>query len=102
MSISCRNQITIISTDPHIIDTIVSLVKSVSVIHNKNKKGIQFEYMTRHEPDYTWLEDILDHYSCWIKNTWSIEKDTLMGIWIGSTLNSEKQIQSMQWNDFSM
>lgn len=98
----CWNHITITCK---IVDDLTSLVthnmtdesgeyhKNITIL-KKCPQGIRFDQITAWEPDYKWLENIVNNYPCWIKNEW-YEEGGIAGVWIGS----KSGIQSMEWED---
>lgn len=70
-----------------------------NVIH-KSKQGILFNYITAWNPDFEWLDSLVEKYPlCWIKNEWDEEGGTA-GVYVNGTLNEEKQERlSVHWND---
>ena len=65
----------------------------------RGTRGIIFSLLTAWNPDYEWLECLLEKYpNCWIKNEWSEEGGTA-GVWIGFVKNNEKIIQQLTWDD---
>jgi len=69
------------------------------------RRGIIFEIWSPWNPDYEWLEGLLDKYpNCWIKDEWS-EEGGNAGVWVGYNSSNnqnnekEKMIQSFAWDD---
>jgi hypothetical protein len=62
-------------------------------------KGIEFFMKSRWEPDFTWMNRILDTYqSIWMKNEWHEEGGTA-GVWVGYYEDGEKSISNYHWYD---
>ena len=66
----------------------------------RGTRGIIFDIWSAWNPNYEWLESLLDKYpNCWIKNEWS-EEGGFAGVWIGCVnKNNEKVIKELQWDD---
>jgi hypothetical protein len=101
----CCNHITITCENPHVRDELTSLVENE--LQNENvrmikqgRRGIIFDVWSPWNPDYEWLEGLVDKYpNCWIKNEW-YEEGGLAGVWIGFINNrNEKTIQDFTWDD---
>lgn len=69
----------------------------------RGKKGIIFHTTSSWNPNYDWLEGMLDKYpNCRIKNEW-IEEGGIAGVWVGYVNNdNNKIIKNMSWNDMSI
>jgi hypothetical protein len=64
-------------------------------IYVKGVEGIQFRLWSRWQPDFAWLEGILQKYpSLWVKNIWH-EEGGMAGVWIGS----DRGIKRLEWDD---
>jgi hypothetical protein len=61
-------------------------------------QGIEiFSMGSRWEPEYKWLESLLDNYpDIWIKNSWS-EEGGREGVWIGTNRGEQKEIKQLEW-----
>ena len=61
-------------------------------------QGIEiFSMGSRWEPEYKWLESLLDNYpDIWIKNSWS-EEGGREGVWIGTNIGEKKEIKQLEW-----
>ena len=61
-------------------------------------QGIEiFNMGSRGEPEYEWLESLLDKYpDIWIKNMWS-EEGGREGVWIGTNRGEQKEIKRLEW-----
>jgi hypothetical protein len=61
-------------------------------------QGIEiFNMGSRWEPEYEWLESLLDKYpDIWIKNMWS-EEGGREGVWIGTNRGEQKEIKRLEW-----
>jgi hypothetical protein len=68
-------------------------------MNKRGRRGIHFNMVTAWEPDYEWLEELLDKYpKCWVKNEWW-EEGGFAGVWVGCIRNGEKIIRQMNWVD---
>jgi hypothetical protein len=68
-------------------------------ITKRGIRGIRFTIRTAWNPDYNWLDGLLDKYPhCWIKNYWREEGGTA-GIWIGFMKDNVKDITHFAWQD---
>uniref|UniRef100_A0A6C0B9M3 YubB ferredoxin-like domain-containing protein n=1 Tax=viral metagenome TaxID=1070528 RepID=A0A6C0B9M3_9ZZZZ len=68
----------------------------------RGTRGIIFNAWSAWNPDYEWLENLLDKYpNCWVKNEWS-EEGGLAGVWIGFVKNNEKIIKDLTWDDICL
>ena len=68
----------------------------------RGTRGIIFDIWSAWNPDYDWLESLLEKYpNCWIKNVWS-EEGGCAGVWIGYNNNNEKIIKDLQWDDICL
>jgi hypothetical protein len=68
----------------------------------RGTRGIIFNLWSAWNPDYEWLESLLEKYpNCWIKNEWS-EEGGFAGVWIGYFKNDEKIIQQLTWDDICL
>jgi hypothetical protein len=110
MTNDCFNHITITSENKNELDVLLRdelqhkkddkhiYYENIRMI-KRGKKGIIFELESRTNPDYDWLNTLLDMYPhCWIKNEWW-EEGGNAGVWIGSVKNNQNCIQSMEWED---
>ncbi len=60
-------------------------------------RGIIYKVWSRWQPEFHWLEGLLDKYpSLWIKDEWS-EEGGYEGVWVGTVKEGEKVIQRMEW-----
>jgi hypothetical protein len=66
----------------------------------RGTRGIMFEIWSAWNPDYEWLESLLDKYpNCWVKNEWC-EEGGFAGVWVGFVNNNnEKIIKDLTWDD---
>tara|TARA_Y100000590_G_scaffold14063_2_gene16888 strand:- start:9791 stop:10183 length:393 start_codon:yes stop_codon:yes gene_type:complete len=64
----------------------------------KYPKGMILNIWSPWEPDYLWLETLIDKYECWIKNVWD-EDGGYAGVWIGTFKNEKKIINKIIWED---
>jgi len=66
----------------------------------RGTRGIIFDMWSAWNPDYEWLEGLLEKYpNCWVKNEWS-EEGGCAGVWVGfMNNNKEKIIKNLQWDD---
>ena len=114
----CFNHITITCEDISKIEELNALIinelqhKSVNekYVYNdtvnmltRGHRGIIFDLWTAWNPNYEWLESLLDKYpNCWIKNEWW-EEGGFAGVWIGYvTTSNEKDIKQLTWNDICL
>ena len=68
----------------------------------RGTRGIIFSLLSAWNPDYEWLDGLLDKYpNCWIKNEW-IEEGGFAGVWIGFVENNEKIIKQLTWDDICL
>jgi hypothetical protein len=66
-------------------------------IYVKGVEGIQFRLWSRWQPDFAWLEGLLQKYpSLWVKNIWHEEGGTA-GVWIGG--GAKDGIKRLEWDD---
>jgi hypothetical protein len=57
---------------------------------------------SKNQPDFKWLDSLLDKYpNCWVKNEWN-EEGGLAGVWVGSVIDNKKIIKEMDWRDLSI
>jgi hypothetical protein len=107
----CWNLITIVSnSNPDELNTLISdefenivdgMIQYKCEIIKKGRRGIVLRKWSLWNPNFEWLEGLLDKYpSCWIKNNW-YEEGGGAGIWIGYVQHEEKQIKRMEWDDLS-
>lgn len=62
-------------------------------------RGAILDLWSRWNPDYEWMEGLIDKYtSAWIKDEWT-EQGGNAGVWIGSRKTGEKVIQGLEWED---
>ena len=110
----CWNHITVISSDP---DELITLIHNEFMYKNdKNKllfhkhikllesgdRGIKINCWSAWNPDFEWLSNMIHKYkSCWIKNRWN-EEDGLNGIWIGQMKLFGPKIINYEWNELSI
>jgi hypothetical protein len=65
----------------------------------KGKGGVILRLWSGWNPDFEWLEGLLDKYpSCWVKNEWS-EEGGYAGVWVGCVKEGEKIIKRLEWDD---
>jgi len=76
--------------------------KKKNIIY-KGSRGIKIEVWSPNEPNYKWLESLLEKYDeCWVKNEWH-EEGGKAGVWIGGKLYETKiEIKSMSWEDLTI
>ena len=68
----------------------------------RGTRGIICSLWSDWNPDYEWLDSLLDKYpNCWIKNEWS-EEGGFAGVWIGFVKNNEKIIKQLTWDDICL
>jgi hypothetical protein len=69
----------------------------------RGRRGIIFDIWSAWNPNYEWLESLLNKYpNCWIKNEWS-EEGGLAGVWVGfMKYNNQPIIQTLTWDDISI
>ena len=74
-------------------------LKKDNVVH-KSEQGILMNYTTSWNPDFEWLDSLVEKYPlCWIKNEWD-EEGGSAGVYVNGTLNGVKQERlSVNWND---
>ena len=62
-------------------------------IHQIGVEGLVFKLWSRWQPDFHWLNGLLEKYpSLWVKNSWN-EEGGMEGVWIGS----KKGVKQMEW-----
>ena len=75
------------------------LFRQTVKIQKRGCRGIQLRVWSAWQPDFEWLEGLLDKYpTAWIKNDW-IEEGGFAGIWIGTRTDGEKNIRHFEWVD---
>ena len=109
----CTNYITITCKDEEVLN---KLVREELQIYDGNNyvykehvrmikrgyRGIYFDIWSAWNPDYKWLESLLEKYpDCWVKNEWQ-EEGGLAGYWIGYFDENEQVIQDSCWRDLSI
>jgi len=102
----CTNEFTIASHEnPDQLNTLIGRefndFGEQMEIRRRWSHGISFKLITAWEPDFEFLERLLNNYhECWVKNEWW-EEGGRAGVWVGGTLyNGEKrEIQRMEWKD---
>ncbi|VVU94782.1 hypothetical protein CPAV1605_507 [seawater metagenome] len=100
----CFNNLTIVSHDnPKQLQNLFDneFTDKKIRIDFKGNQGILLEVWTPWQPDFKWLESLLEKYpNCWIKNEWW-EEGGRAGIWTGgSVINGEfEKIKKLEWND---
>jgi hypothetical protein len=53
-------------------------------------------------PDYEWMESLLQKYpNCWVKNEWS-EEAGIAGVWVGFVVNNQPIVRNLAWEDISI
>jgi len=101
----CSNYITITTTAEtaeadiqSILQEIQSKSRRLVIITQRNKAGLRCKYITDWEPNFEFIETLLERYPLiWIKNEW-ISEDGTAGIFVGEINN----IQSLCWQDLSL
>lgn len=69
---------------------------ALKILH-KGNEGLMFRLWSRWQPDFKWLEGLLDKYpSLWIKNVWD-EEGGDEGVWVGTKRSGEIKIQRLEW-----
>ena len=63
----------------------------------KYSRGLIIKMWSPWEPDYLWLETLIDKYECNIKNEWN-EEGGYSGVWLGSKKNNEKNVTKLMWD----
>jgi hypothetical protein len=97
----CWNTITLTGVKEEIDLFVMKEFKDVpewahKIIH-RGEEGILFRIWSRWEPDYKWLEGLLQQYtSFWIKNSWH-EEGGGEGVWIGQLVEGVPSIKRMEW-----
>lgn len=113
MSLNCVNRITITCEKIEHADEIEKIVDELRLYNNPNEiyktvyilervvKGVVLNFCNTYNPDFSWLERILDKYqNVWIKNEWVSEKNKLAGVWVGYTnIYYRKDIKQLSWTD---
>ena len=110
----CWNRMTITCENREFVDELTNLVLNELKHKEGNKhvyhetvhmiqrgtRGIIFEIWSAWNPDYEWLESLLDKYpNCWVKNEWN-EEGGVAGVWVGFVNNNnEKIIKDLTWDD---
>ena len=110
----CTNIVTITCEDEEILNKLIhdnlQFYDGEKYVCNENVKilrrgcrGIIFEIWSGWNPDYQWLESLIEKYSgCWVKNEWH-EEGGMAGVWIGFINdNNEPVIENFYWNDLSI
>ena len=69
-------------------------------IVKKSKQGIIVKIWTKWNPDYDWLDGLVEKYpECWIKNEWE-EEGGYAGVYVnGSLFGKKSERTSVTWND---
>jgi hypothetical protein len=98
----CTNYVTITCKDEEVMNNLVNKEleynKHVTMI-KRGCLGIIFEIWSPWNPDYKWLESLLEKYpNCWVKNEWH-EEGGLAGVWIGYFDENEVVIHNYCWQD---
>jgi hypothetical protein len=119
MSHYCHNSLTIkFSSENHLHDFVYDYVENYAgarekKIVSKGTRGIITTCFTHEEPDFEWLEKILQDYrGCWIQNDWASYIQGVAGVWVGSWNESIREecpedplfqvINQMKWKDLSL
>jgi len=108
----CWNLITIISNiNPGELKTLITnefenvvggMIQYNCEILKKGRRGIVLRKWSLWEPNFEWLEELLDKYPCcWIKNNW-YEESGRSGVWVGYVEDDKKKIKRMEWEDLSV
>lgn len=110
----CWNHVTITCQNPEAVGELNNLIinelkhkeddkyvyhETVDML-KRGARGIIFDIWSAWNPNYGWLEGLLDKYpNCWIKNEW-YEEGGFAGVWVGFVNNNnEKIIKDLQWDD---
>jgi len=112
----CSNRITITCEDREFTKELNDLIIN-ELKHKENDKhvyhetvemlvrgtrGIIFNKWSPWNPNWEWLESLVDKYPhCWIKNEWG-EEGGLAGVWIGFNRDGEKKIDALTWLDICL
>ena len=71
-------------------------------IKDRGVQGVVLNLWSRWQPDFEWLEGLIEKYkTAWIKNQWN-EEGGCAGIWIGSMRTGEKIIKELDWEDLCL
>ena len=71
-------------------------------IQEKGAQGIRVLYETGWNPDFDWMESLVEKYkNCWFKDEWH-EAGGGAGVWIGYHERNEKIIEQFSWDDLSL
>jgi len=108
MTITCENPEAVCELNKLIFNELKHEENDKRVYHEtvemikRGTRGIIFDIWSAWNPDYEWLESLLEKYpNCWIKNEWS-EEGGCAGVWIGYNNNNEKIIKNLQWDDICL
>ena len=101
----CSNYLTIVSTAETaetdiqaVLEEIQSKLRRHISITQRSKAGLRCKYITAWEPNFEFIETLLETYPLiWIKNEW-ISEDGTSGIFVGEKNN----IQTLCWQDLSL
>jgi len=106
----CTNYVTITCKDEEVLNTLVrenlQFYDGDNYVYKEHVKmikrgclGIYFNIWSAWNPDYKWLESLLEKYpDCWVKNEWQ-EEGGLAGVWIGYFDENEQVIHNYCWRD---
>lgn len=106
ITITCENREAVDELNNLIINELKHKEENKYVYHEtvnmikRGTRGLIFDIWSAWNPDYEWLEGLLDKYpNCWVKNEWS-EEGGSAGVWVGfMNNNNEKIIKDLQWDD---
>ena len=102
----CTNEFTIAShVNPDQLNTLIGrefndFGEQLKIRHRWSH-GISLRLITDWEPDFEFLEGLLNNYpECWVKNEWW-EEGGRAGVWVGGTVyrGEKREIQRMEWKD---
>ena len=101
----CYNDITIITydKDQHINNIFDKTARGADItVKTRTANAIELTIITIEQPNYSWLDDLIDRYPAWwLKNTWWAENG-FAGVWVGYHKHGEKTVKRAEWDDISI
>jgi hypothetical protein len=103
MSNDCWNEMTVTGSKEDIQSFLqqefVGLPDWAHTKHVTSETGLQFKLWSSLQPNFQWMEGLLEKYpSLLVKNLW-YEQSGTAGVWVGS---KEKGIKTLQWDDLPL